>query len=114
LLGEEAAEAVPPPAPTPPIAAKAIQTSQTNGDEEVPWPVDESGITLSESDFNASSAILANPEEEKDEEAGAKTVLPKLDILLDQLPANLKDSMEELFRAKWTHVIKVRKKDLRS
>lgn len=46
------------------------------------------------------------------ENAEEKTALPPLEELVQKLPAELRDTLDDLFRAKFVKVIRVRKKDL--
>ena len=58
-------------------------------------------------DVASVAAALAAAESE--EEKGS---LPPLEELIQKLPAELRDTLDDLFRAKFVKVIRVRKKDL--
>jgi hypothetical protein len=58
-------------------------------------------------DVASVAAALAAAESEDD-----KGALPPLEELVQKLPAELRDTLDDLFRAKFVKVMRVRKKDL--
>jgi len=58
-------------------------------------------------DVASVAAALAAAESEDD-----KGALPPLEELIQKLPAELRDTLDDLFRAKFVKVMRVRKKDL--
>ena len=58
---------------------------------------------------NVASVAAALAAAENEEEKGA---LPPLEGLVEKLPAELRDTLDDLFRAKFVRVVRVRKKDL--
>lgn len=85
------------------------------GDETPVWP-DESA----ESAFLAEARERGEPAKatpaaiEQAEEAAAPKVLPKLEDLVDRIPVEVRDTIEELFRAKFVRVQRVPKKALKT
>jgi hypothetical protein len=58
-------------------------------------------------DVASVAAALAAAESEEE-----KSVLPPLEELVQKLPAELRDTLDDLFRAKFVKVMRVRKRDL--
>ena len=58
---------------------------------------------------NVASVAAALAAAESEEQQGA---LPPLEKLVQKLPAELRDTLDDLFRAKFVRVVRVRKKDL--
>jgi len=56
---------------------------------------------------NVLSTALRNAEEET-----SKKKLPELRDILPAVPEPLKEALEDIFRAKWTKVVRVKKRDL--
>jgi hypothetical protein len=83
------------------------------GSVEPPLPGEEAeGAFLAEArergeDVASVAAALAAAESEDD-----KSALPPLEELVQKLPAELRDTLDDLFRARFVKVIRVRKKDL--
>lgn len=48
----------------------------------------------------------------KVEEETVKKALPPLEQLMPHIPEHVKESMEELFRAKWTRVVRIKKRQI--
>jgi hypothetical protein len=90
----------------------APQENSTSTDDEAPWP----------SDTAESSAMAGNQEQpirvssatdDEGMEEDIKKGLPPLSQLLDKLPAELKETLDDLFRARWTRVTRVKGKALK-
>ena len=58
---------------------------------------------------NVASVAAALAAAESEDEKGA---LPPLEELVQKLPAELRETLDDLFRAKFVKVIRVRKRDL--
>ncbi len=104
------------------VIAAATATTGTTGaptfDEEGPvWPDEAAesamraevagrGETLNSKAAREAAAAAA-------EEAVEKKNLPPLDDLINRLPADIRDAVEDLFRVKWTKVVRVPRKALK-
>jgi len=106
------------------VAAMAAATAKEGAtgapvfDEEGPvWPdesaesamraeVVERGETLNSKAASEAAAAAA-------EAAAEKKNLPSLDKLISKLPADVRDTVEDLFRVKWTKVVRVPRKSLK-
>jgi len=65
------------------------------------------------------SGLSENPEEnliasalKKTEEDSIKTKLPPLEELLPRIPKSVHESLEELLRAKWSRVVRIKQRHL--
>lgn len=92
------AEAVPidpedAPPPNDDAEAAALADARERGEANLPTP----------------PAKAAENEEEPEEKSGA---VPSLEELRKKLSSEVLDALEDLFRARWQRVIRVRKKDL--
>ncbi|HTO04498.1 MAG TPA: hypothetical protein VL069_12385, partial [Opitutus sp.] len=116
---------VPPPATQ--LASLSSPTEERTGEETEELPT-ESGLPESEStnvwpDETAEAAFLADtrgtPEsvtprrEAPVNEEALATPLPKLDELINRIPAESRELLEELFRAKFTTVRRIKQSDLK-
>jgi len=80
--------------------------------EDGSWPSESAeAAAIADGQVRGETIIAAALSTDAEEETEKKE-LPSLDQLLQKVPAEVRDTMEELFRAKWTRVIRVRKKDL--
>jgi hypothetical protein len=77
------------------------------------WP-DEAAETafLSESRVEHGSGQVAIPPAAQEEELPSKA-LPALDVLVQRIPAETRELLDELFRAKFTTVKRVKPSDLK-
>ena len=103
---DEASEAVP---------ASAGRASDEGGfvDDGPVWPSEdaESAFRAEARERGEEVAVEAALDSAEAEEE--KRAVPALDELMPKLPEAVRDTLEELFRAKFVRVIRVRKKDLR-
>jgi hypothetical protein len=97
-----------------------METSpDVSADEEAPeWPDEsvESAMRAEQRERDADVAVAARPRVEKapePEEDDAALPLPKLDALIAQIPAQVRETLDELFRARFTSVQRVPKKALK-
>ena len=117
------AEAGAPSADVPlPSVKDAVSTERAAAvavvEDEAPWPTDEAG----ESAFLATArengevvtpaAPVAPVVREAASEDDSKAALPALDSLVQRIPAEVRETLEELFRAKFTAVRRVPTKAL--
>ena len=103
---DEAAEAVP--------AASAGAPDEGGFLDDGPvWPSEdaESAFRAEARERGEEVAVEAALDSAEAEEE--KRAVPALDELMPKLPESVRDTLEELFRAKFVRVIRVRKKDLR-
>lgn len=82
--------------------------------EDAPWPVDES----SEASYRAEvrdrgETIAVPPPRAEVEDEGDSKSLPSVDELMSRIPANVREAMDSLFRAKFVKVRKVPKRVLK-
>lgn len=86
------------------------------GDDEPTWPSAESEAAfLAEASAQGDPVVpvsAAPKAEETEEEDEAQGALPSVSSLAEEIPATVRDALEDLFRAKFSRVIRVRKKDL--
>lgn len=99
-----------------PVAAPAVAESEgalAGADEATVWPTAaEEAAFLAES--RSRGEPVAPPARETAEEADENPkALPKLDELVNRIPAETRELLDELFRAKFVAVRKVRKADLK-
>ena len=84
-----------------------------NGDAAAPgWPgsdAEAAELALARERGEPSLTPAAQSEPEFENESGA---LPTLDSLVAKIPPVVLETLEDLFRAKFTRVVRVRKKDL--
>lgn len=108
----------------PPLVQGAVPMERAatvaSGEDEAPWPIDEAG----EAAFLATAreggevivpvapVVPAVREAATDDES--KTALPALDVLVQRIPAEVRETLEDLFRAKFTTVRRVPAKALDS
>lgn len=95
-----------------------LERTVTPGEDEAPWPTDEAGeaaflAAARENDETvapvAPPTLVAPAAEEE-----SKAALPALDSLVQRIPADVRETLEELFRAKFTTVRRVPAKALES
>jgi hypothetical protein len=91
--------------------------SQSNPEETNVWPTEAEEVAfLAESrgqNAAASVAVQVQKPESEDADENSKP-LPKLDELVNRIPADARELLEDLFRAKFTTVRRVKKRDLKS
>jgi hypothetical protein len=93
--------------------AQAAVASAPNGDDDAGPPLDqlESQMQAEVSGGNARpSKSTARPVQEEPEKAPA--VLPALDSLVERIPAEVKETLEELFRVRFQAVRQIPRKAL--
>lgn len=87
--------------------APAVSDDETNV-----WPTEaEEAAFLAEASERGEKVVPVSREVE--EEADDSKALPKLDELVNRIPAETRELLDELFRARFVAVRKVRKKDLK-
>lgn len=97
-------------------SANAVEASSPNAnpDDTNVWPDENAEAAfIAEARGRGESPVATPPAEEDDEERGAKK-LPALSELVERIPAETRELMEELFRAKFVAVRKVKKSALKS
>jgi len=90
----------------------------TSGDDAAPWPGDEAAEAVFRADAltrgeNVGGASPVPEVMEAAEEPEPKGALPPLDQLVQRIPAEVRDTLEDLFRAKFVSVKRVPKKALK-
>jgi hypothetical protein len=88
------------------IAASATSVAPLSGSDDAPWPIDESGEAMFAAAVRVPPAarVAAAPTVATDE---SKVALPALDTLVHRIPAEVRETLEDLFRAKFTAVRRV-------
>lgn len=77
------------------------------------WPTEtEEAAFLAESSERGEKVVAVSPEAKEEIEDDSKA-LPKLDELVERIPAETRELLDELFRARFVAVRRVRKKDLK-
>ncbi len=77
------------------------------------WPTEaEEAAFLSEASERGEKVVPVSREREEEIEDDAKA-LPKLDELVNRIPAETRELLDELFRARFVAVRRVKKKDLK-
>ena len=96
------------------VAAANASAHGTLFGDDAPWPTDEVGGTvfLAEARDRGETVTLkpVTPREEVESETGP---LPSLDEMVQRIPAEVRDTLEELYRAKFTAVRRVSAKFLK-
>lgn len=92
--------------------------SQASAEETNVWPTEaEEAAFLAESRGpNGPAAVAAPPRNEiapNEETEDTSKPLPKLDELVNRIPAETRELLDDLFRAKFTTVRRVKKRDLK-
>jgi len=121
---EEASVEIQPHIPAVEVAAIAAATATTGAtgaptfDEEGPvWPDEASESAMRaevvERGETLNSKAARELAEAASEAATEKKGLPSIDTLVARLPADVRDTVEDLFRVKWTQVLRVPRKALK-
>ncbi len=96
------------------VAAASAAAYGTLFGDDAPWPTDEVGESafLAEARERGETVAVkpAAAREESEAEAGP---LPTLDEIVQRIPAEVRDVLEELYRAKFTAVRRVSEKFLK-
>ena len=103
------------------VPAPEVPESQppgTSGDDAAPWPGDDAAEAVFRADAlsrgeNVGGSFPVPEVAEAAEEPEPKGALPPLDQLVQRLPAEVRDTLEDLFRAKFVSVKRVPKKALK-
>jgi len=77
------------------------------------WPISESAEASAQADARdrGEEQVIVKALVKAEEETIKKT-LPPLDQLTPRIPEPVKEVLEELFRARWSRVMRVKKRDL--
>ena len=77
--------------------------------DDAPWPTDEGGESafLAEARARGESVVPARPTAPKDDAETETAPLPPLDDLVQRIPAEVRELLEELYRVKFTTVRRV-------
>lgn len=122
---EDGGEEVQPHIPAVEVAAIAAATATTGVvgapvfDEEGPvWP-DEAAESAMRAEVSERGETLSSKSAREAAEAAAETAaekknLPPLDDLINRIPADVRDTLEDLFRVKFTKVARTPKKALKN
>lgn len=88
---------------------------QPTAEETNVWPTEaEEAAFLAESREPSGPALATvRVEKENDEADENSKPLPKLDDLVNRIPADARELLDDLFRAKFTTVRRVKKRDLK-
>ncbi len=78
---------------------------------EESWPSDEAEALARAEASDRGESLQATPVPPEEEEP-EKSALPDLNQLVERLPASLKETLEDLFRARWSRVARFKKRDL--
>lgn len=98
------------------VAAEAIATAPENGtdgeafDEEgaPEWPDEATESAMRAEQAERGESPATTPRRRKDDtEETVRGTLPPLDVLVSRIPADVRGTLEELFRAKFTQVRRV-------
>jgi hypothetical protein len=91
----------------PDLAASAtavgVAVAPMTGGEEAPWPTDEAGEAGFAAAVREPPAASVTPVAVDE----SKVPLPALDTLVHRIPAEVREALEDLFRAKFTAVRRV-------
>jgi hypothetical protein len=88
--------------------------SNTNPDDTNVWPDENAEAAfIAEARGRGESPVATPPSAEEEDERSAKT-LPPLSELVERIPAETRELMDELFRAKFVAVRKVKKSALKA
>ena len=78
------------------------------------WPTEvEEAAFLAEAGERGEKVVTVSGEREEEVEDDS-TALPKLEELVDRIPAEARELLDELFRARFVAVRRVKKKDLKA
>jgi hypothetical protein len=82
--------------------------------DDAPWPTDEAGETafLAET-RERGETVAVKPAAAREETAAETEPLPALDAMVQRIPAEVREVLEELYRAKFTAVRRVSAKFLK-
>ena len=108
MLPDEAGEAVGARA----VLASAPEPAATLFGDEAPWPTDEPAFSAEARERGEAVATVPKPLPPTEAEA-EKGPLPPLDELVQRIPAEVRETLEELFRVKFTNVQRVAAKHLK-
>ena len=102
-------------APTPRENVASDASRPVSGEEEtgVSWP-DEAAESsfLSEARERGESPVAATPSQELTDDSDASP-LPALNELVERIPANIRETLDDLFRVKYTTVRRIPHKALK-
>lgn len=94
--------------------ATAASLENTNPDETNVWPDAEAEAAfLAEARERGEPATAAGRQEEEPEPEPSRGELPPLDELVNRIPAEARELLDELFRARFVAVRRVKKADLK-
>lgn len=94
------------------MAGATVETGGGEG-EASPWPDEAAEASFLSDARERGEVVVAKKAEEVAEETTAKP-LPALDSLVERIPAEVRDVLEDLFRAKFVSVKRVPKKALKA
>jgi hypothetical protein len=96
------------------VAAASASAHGTLFGDDAPWPTDEAGETafLAET-RERGEAVAVKPAAAREETAAETGPLPALDAMVQRIPAEVREVLEELYRAKFTAVRRVSAKFLK-
>jgi len=99
------------------VAAVAAASASAHGTlfgDDAPWPTDEVGESAFLAEARERGETVAAKPAASHEEAEAETgALPTLDEMVQRIPAEVRDVLEDLYRAKFTAVRRVSAKFLK-
>jgi hypothetical protein len=102
-------------ASAPALAAGAV-APPVGGDDEAPWPTEEFSAAvwpiLAVEPSGPATPVVSGSAAPPEETDAAKVPLPSLDSLVSRIPAEVRETLEDLFRAKFTVVRRVAARDL--
>lgn len=79
---------------------------------EASWPTESAEASaLADVRERGEDTVIASALSKVEEET-VKKALPPLEQLTPRIPDQVKESMEELFRAKWTRVVRIKKRQI--
>jgi hypothetical protein len=109
-------------APSEPRPVAAVETAEpvaapvmaaVPAEDDAPWPVDESSEAAFRAEARARGEPVASPELPAAEEEPPKASLPPLEKLVSQIPGEVREMLEDLFRARFVSVKHIPKKALK-
>lgn len=94
------------------VLASAPEPAATLFGDESPWPTDEPVFSAEARERGEAVATASRPLPPTEAEI-EKSPLPPLDELVQRIPAEVRETLEELFRVKFTNVQRVPAKHLK-
>jgi len=97
----------------PVIEGPLSEGGSTTSEGEGSWTISESAEASAQADARerGEDQVIVKALVKVEEETVKKT-LPPLDQLTPKIPEPVKEALEELFRARWSRVMRVKKRDL--